>query len=148
MKKFIIIAATAFVSMASFANVDPVNGRVLEAFRSSFADAKNVEWKSLDESGLFQATFNYQNSELSAFYSEEGEMVAVARYINKNNLPIMVTKAIQERFSEHAIQTAIERISYGATTYHVTLNSPKSSLMVVVSPSGELSVSKKIKHKL
>ena len=84
MKKFIIIAATAFVSMASFANVDPVNGRVLEAFRSSFADAKNVEWKSLDESGLFQATFNYQNSELSAFYSEEGEMVAVARYINKN----------------------------------------------------------------
>jgi len=148
MKKFIIIAATAFVSMASFANVDPVNGRVLEAFRSSFADAKNVEWKSLDESGLFQATFNYQNSEVSAFYSEEGEMVAVARYINKNNLPIMVTKAIQERFADHAIQTVIERISYGSTTYHVTLNSPKSSLMVVVSPSGELAVSKKIKHKL
>ena len=99
MKKFIIIAATAFVSMSSFANVDPVNGRVLEAFRSSFADAKNVEWKSLDESGLFQATFNYQNSELSAFYSEEGEMVAVARYINKNNLPIMVTKSYPGTFS-------------------------------------------------
>ena len=148
MKKFILIAATAFVSLASFANVDPVNGRVLEAFRSSFADAKNVQWKSLDESGLFQATFNYQNNELSAFYNEEGEMVAIARYINKNNLPIMVTKAIQERFAEHAIQTVIEKIAYGVTSYHVTLASPKSSLLVVVSPSGEINVSKKIKNKL
>lgn len=148
MKKLILIAATAFVSMASFANVDPVNGRVLEAFRTSFADAKNVQWKSLDESGLFQATFNYQNSDLSAFFNEEGEMVAVARYINKANLPIMVTKQIQERFPEHVIQTAIEHIAYGTTTYHLTMSSPKSSLVVAVSPSGDISVSKKIKHKM
>ena len=32
MKKLILIAATAFVSLASFANVDPVNGRVLGSF--------------------------------------------------------------------------------------------------------------------
>ncbi|ULQ51850.1 hypothetical protein [Flavihumibacter fluvii] len=148
MKKIILIAAAAFASMASFANVDPVTGKVLEAFRASFADAKNVQWKSLDESGLFQATFNYQNSELSAFYSEDGEMVAVARYINKANLPIMVSKEINERYPDHAIQTVIERIANGSTTYHVTLNSPKSSLVVAVSPSGDFSVSKKIKHKL
>jgi hypothetical protein len=148
MKKIILIAVTAFVSLASFANVDPVNGRVLEAFRTSFADAKNVQWKSLDESGLFQATFNYQNSELSAYFNEEGEMVAVARYINKANLPIMVTKAVEERFPEHVIQTVIEKIAYGATTYHLTMNSPKSSLLLAVSPNGDINVSKKIKHKL
>ncbi len=75
-------------------------------------------------------------------------MVAVARYINKANLPIMVTKQIQERFPEHVIQTAIEHIAYGTTTYHLTMSNPKSSLVVAVSPSGDISVSKKIKHKM
>ena len=148
MKKLLLIAATAFASLTGFANVDPVNGKVLEAFRTTFADAKNVQWKSLEESGLFQATFNYQNADVSAYYSEDGEMVALARYINKANLPIVVTKSIQERFPEHVIQTVIEHIAYGSTTYHVTLNSPKSSVVVAVSPSGDLSVSKKIKHKM
>ena len=105
----------------------------MEAFRTSFADAKNVQWKSLDESGLFQATFNYQNSELNAYYNEEGEMVALARYINKTNLPIMVTKAVQERFPETCYPTAIEKIAYGSTSYHLTLNSPKTSLSVCIS---------------
>ena len=148
MKKIILIAATAFLSLAGFANVDPVNGRVLEAFRTTFADAKNVQWKSLDESGLFQATFTYQNNELSAYYNEEGEMVAMAHYIDKANLPIMVAKAIKERFPDHVLQTAIEKIAYGATTYHITLNSPKSALLVSVNPEGEINVSKKIKHKM
>jgi hypothetical protein len=147
MKKFMLMAATAFISFTGFANVDPVTGVVLASFRTAFADAKNVQWKSLEDSGLFQATFNYQNTELSAFFNEDGEMVAVARYIDKTSLPIMVTKEIKERYPEHVIQTVIEHIAYGSTTYHITLNSQKSSLVVAVSPSGDFSVSKRIKHK-
>lgn len=148
MKKIFLIAATAFVSLASFANVDPITGKVQEAFRTTFSTAKNVQWKSLEEAGLFQATFNYQNSELNAYYNADGEMVAIARYINKENLPILVTQKIQERFPEHIVLNVIEHISYGITTYHLTLHSPKSSMVVSVSPEGDISVTKKIKNKL
>lgn len=148
MKKIIIIAATAFVSLSSFASVDPVTGRVLESFRTSFSDAKNVQWKSLDDAGLYQATFNYGNSELSAFYNADGDMVATARYVSVDNLPIMVSKAIRERYPEHIIKNVIEHISSGNTTYHVTLHGQKSSMIVSATPSGGLSVFKKVKNKL
>ena len=148
MKKFILIAATAFISLASFANVDPITGKVLESFRTEFASAKNVQWKSLDDAGLFQATFTYKNTELSAFYDAEGSLVATARYIDKNNLPIMVTKAIQEKYPEHTMKNAIEHIANGTTTYHVTLHGVKSSMIVSASSAGNLSVFKKIKNKL
>lgn len=148
MKKFILIAATAFVSLASFASVDPITGKVLEAFRTEFASAKNVQWKSLDEAGLYQATFSYRNTELSAFYDVEGSLVATARYIDKENLPIMVTKAIQEKYPEHVMKNVIEHIANGSTTYHVTLHGVKSSMIVSASPAGNLNVFKKIKNKL
>lgn len=148
MKKFIVIAATVFVSMASFASVDPITGKVLESFRTEFADAKNVQWKSLEDAGLFQATFNYRNAEISAFYDAEGSLVATARYINKANLPIMVTKSIQEKYPEHVMKNVIEHIANGTTTYHVTLHGEKSSMIVSATPAGSLSIFKKIKHKL
>ncbi|GAO42398.1 hypothetical protein [Flavihumibacter petaseus] len=148
MKKFIIIAATAFVSLSSFASVDPVTGKVLESFRSEFADAKNVQWKSLDDAGLYQATFNFRNTELSAFYNADGEMVATARYISIENLPILVTKAIQDRYPDHIVKNVIEHISGGNTTYHITLHGQKSSMIVSATPSGNISVFKKVKNKL
>jgi len=148
MKKLIVIAATAFVSLASFANVDPITGKVLESFRTEFADAKNVQWKSLDDAGLFQATFSYRNTELSAFYDAEGALVATARYIDKSSLPIMVAKSIQEKYPEHVMKNVIEHIANGVTTYHVTLLGVKSSMIVSATPAGQLSIFKKVKHKL
>lgn len=148
MKKILLIAATAFVSMASFASVDPVKGKVLESFRTEFSEAKNVQWKSLEDAGLYQATFQYRNTELSAFYDEAGELVATARYVSRENLPIMVTKAIRETYPEHVVRNVIEHISNGSTTYHVTLHGEKSSMIVSASPGGNLSVFKKIKSKL
>ncbi len=150
MKKFIIIAATAFVSLSSFAGTgpfafDPVTGKVLEAFRSNFSEAKNVEWKSLDDAGLFQATFLYKNTELKAYYNSDGEMVATARYIDLDNLPIMVRKTISERYPEHVMKNAIEQISGDATTYYVTLHGVKTSMIVASTPAGSLSVFKKVK---
>jgi len=147
MKKIFVIAAATFVSLASFANIDPITGNVQKAFRTEFKDAKNVSWKSLDESGLFQATFTYRDSELSAFYNADGELVATARYISKENLPIMVIKAISERYPDHVIKNVIEHTANGATTYHVTLHGEKSSLIVTSTPSGSLSVFKKVKIK-
>ncbi|MFT4023057.1 MAG: hypothetical protein QM664_04635 [Flavihumibacter sp.] len=147
MKKFILIAAAAFASISVFANADPVTGKVLESFRTNFSDAKNVAWKSLDESGLFQATFLYNNSELSAFYNADGEMVATARYINTDNLPILVQKAIADRYPNHIMKNVIEHISGEITTYYVTLHSAKSSMIVSSTPGGTLSVFKSVKVK-
>ncbi len=148
MKKIIVIAATAFISLSSFANVDPITGKVLQSFRSEFSDAKNVQWKSLDDAGLFQATFSFNNTELSAFYNADGELVATARYISKENLPIMAAKAIAERYPEAKVGNVIEHISNGVTTYHVTLNSEKVGMIVSANASGDLTVFKKIKNKL
>jgi hypothetical protein len=42
----------------------------------------------------------------------------------------------------------IEHTSNGNTTYHMTLHSPKSSMLVNVTADGDISISKKIKNRL
>lgn len=148
MKKLIVIAATAFVSLSSYASVDPVTGRVLESFRSTFAEAKNVQWKSLNNSDSYQVSFIYRETELTAFYNADGELTGTARYITVNNVPFMITKAIGERYPEHIIKDVIEHTDGGTITYHLTLHGQKNSMIVSANASGSLTVFKKVKNKL
>ncbi|HQD10852.1 MAG TPA: hypothetical protein PLQ65_14375, partial [Flavihumibacter sp.] len=82
-----------------------------------------------------------------AFYNADGEMVATARYIDIDNLPIMVRKAISDRYPDHIMKNAIEHISGETTTYYVTLHGLKSSLVVSSTAAGTLNVFKKVKAK-
>ena len=146
MKKLLLIltlSASSF-AFANAANVNPVNERTLQAFKADFSTANDVTWASIENDGYYRATFKYNNETILAIYSPEGELLSTARYIVKEALPIMVTTELNKQYGTHIIRTVIERTANGETSYFVTLENEKSSLIVQAKTSGSISIYKKL----
>lgn len=146
MKKLLLIltlSASSF-AFANAATVEPVSQRILQSFKTDFNAANDVKWITIEDNGLYQATFKYNNEEVIAIYNLEGELLGTARYIVKEALPIMVTTELNKQYGGHIIRTVIERTTNGETSYFVTLESEKTSLIVQAKTSGNLSVYKKL----
>lgn len=146
MKKLLLIltiSASSF-AFASATTIDPVSQKTLNSFRTDFSTANDAKWVSVAGEDLYQVTFKYNNEEVIAIYNPEGELLSTARYIVKEALPIMVTTELNKQYNNYIIRTVIERTASGETSYYVTLESEKSSLIVNAKTSGNISLYKKL----
>jgi len=146
MKKLLLMLALSASSFA-FANattIEPVNQKALQSFKADFTSANDVKWATIEKEELYQVSFKYNNEEIIAIYNPEGELLSTARYIVREALPIMVTTELNKQYNNYIVRTVIERTTNGETSYFVTLESEKSSLIVNAKPSGSISVYKKL----
>ncbi|MDI3318600.1 hypothetical protein [Pinibacter soli] len=143
MKKLLILAAL-FISFSSFSYAINVNQKILNSFKKDFSTAINVQWKALEET-VYQAEFSYNGELFNAYYNEDGELIGSARFINKGNMPLLISKSLQEKYGNFLIRTAIEYNNGNETSYFITMVSQCKSVIVQASPSGSLSVVKKFK---
>jgi hypothetical protein len=147
MKKLIIaLFVTAIGSSAFAAQVNPQNEKVLQAFSTAFADAKNVNWVEVKGEDIFHATFELNDEKLDVFMDAEGEVLATTRYITAKQLPMAVTKQLAAKYAGYAVSPSI--IEYSAqneTGYYITLASEKNTITVKADSAGSLSVFKKQK---
>ena len=88
MKKIIVTLAVALSIMCSFAGEVKVSSRVLDAFNSNFASAKEVSWTATNS--YYKATFVFNDQHVFAFYGTDGELMGLTRYISSVDLPIIV----------------------------------------------------------
>lgn len=147
MKKLLLILTLSVSSFAfaSATTVEPVSQKILQSFKTDFTTANEVKWVAIEGGeNLYQATFKYNNEEVIAIYNPEGELLGTARYIVKEALPIMVTTELNKQYGTYIVRTVIERTANGETSYFVTLENEKSSLIVQARTSGNLSVYKKL----
>lgn len=143
MKKLLILAAL-FISFSSFSYAIEVNQKILTSFKKDFSTAINVQWKALEEN-VYQAAFSNNGEQFNAYYNEEGELIGSARYISKANMPLLISKSLQEKYGTFLIRTAIEYNNGNETSYFITMVSQYKSVVLQASPSGGLSVVKKFK---
>lgn len=136
------------ISSASFSfAAEPANQKILNAFKADFSSVGTVSWKPSNNQGIYEGIFTQNGSEVHVFYTEEGEMIGSSRFIQKDQLPLLVQQAITERYGSYAMSTLIERVQDGATTYFVNLQNQKHALMVQSTPDGSLSIFKKTRIK-
>jgi hypothetical protein len=69
----------------------------------------------------FKVTFKLNNMVLFAFYSGNGELLAVVRNILSTQLPIQLLMDLKETYSKYWITDLFEINSDNQTTYYVTL---------------------------
>jgi len=143
MKKLLILAAL-FISFSSFSYAINVNQKILNSFKKDFSTAVNVQWKALEET-VYEAEFTYNGDQFNAYYNEDGELIGSARYISKANMPLLISKSLQEKYGNFLIRTAIEYNNGNETSYFITMVSQYKSVVLQASPSGSLSVVKKFK---
>jgi hypothetical protein len=146
MKKLFATAAFAVVvGLTSFAADIKVNQRVLAAFQKEFATATNVSWEVLKNEDIYHASFVYANEIMEAYFSAEGEMIAAARHITQEKLPLLVAKSLREQFGQYQFKQASEYMTAETTSYIVHLENAKALVSLRVYNTGNTEVLKKIK---
>lgn len=114
MKKKIITLTTALVLIANimFANTgkNSVPELVLSAFDQTFSHAKEVNWENFGN--YFKATFWQKGKTEYAYYSGNGEFMAVAKNILSDKLPEALRTELKNKFQGYWITDLAEyRIS-------------------------------------
>lgn len=146
MKKLLVTAAFAvMLGVTSFAADIKMNQRVLAAFEREFTTATNVSWEVLKNEGIYHASFIYGNEVMEAYYNAEGEMIAAARHLSLERLPLLVSKSIRENFSRYQFKSASEYMNAEHTSYIVTLENEKSKVVARIYGSGSVEILKKSK---
>jgi hypothetical protein len=112
---------------SSFAN--PTEGHN-DAVNASFhKDFKKAELLTTEPGKNYtKLTFKMNDMVLSAFYGEDGQLLAVTRNIRSNQLPIQLLLQIKKDYTAYWISDLFEFSSDGSSAYYITLENADSKV--------------------
>lgn len=148
MKKIITVLAVIFsLSTGAIYAADGSNAgkTLLKSFNKEFTGASNVSWTKVSDE-LYRARFDYKGKDVRAFYTESDGLVAVGSVITADQLPLMVSKAIDAKYAGYDKTESIEYTMDGETQWLVTVSDGKEGAILIISGSGGLNVFKKLKY--
>ena len=142
---FAVLIAVVFTGTA-FANTgNAVSKAVKESFQKEFAGAQSVSWETLVEKDIYHASFIYNNERLNAYFDGNGSLLATGRYLKAENLPMLITKGISDRFSRYDVVESIEFVTGNETSYIIKVENEKVKLYIQAYIDGSSVVLKKEK---
>jgi hypothetical protein len=148
--KHLSIAVILFLSVIG-TQANPLFGKDepnfvgVENFNRQFPQATGISYKVKGQ--FTEVNFIWNGIPLQAFYDHDGNPLATARTIDKDNLPLSVQLSMKKEYSTGVVTSAVEYtdISDGLC-YYVTMATPKMTYLLHVSTSGDISVFKKMKN--
>src|ERR1700730_15536446 len=108
MKKIMIAMVIIFTVMrtTAFANEIFVKQEVLNAFKIEYSSAKEVNWTVGDN--YYKASFTMNDQKLFAFYTIDGEFLALTRYVSSLGLPENIQNSLRKQFKEKWVTDLFE----------------------------------------
>ena len=144
MKKLLLTAATALFSLAVFA-AEPttVTEKVLQAFQTSFKDAKQVTWE--EYKNVYEVRFMHNDIKSRITYDTDGNIMKTVRYYSEDQLPLLVKVRIKEKFAGKKVFGVTEVASADTIVYHVVLEDAKTWTSIECDAYGQSTVVKRMK---
>ena len=131
MKKRILAWALllTIAATSTFANTrEGTNERVINSFKKEFAAARDVQWEQTRN--YVKATFTLNEQVLFAFYSQDGELLALTRNIVSGQLPINLLADLKKNYNGYWITDLFEMAADNSTSYYVTLESADYTIIL------------------
>ncbi|HQV05126.1 MAG: hypothetical protein R2796_02560 [Chitinophagaceae bacterium] len=136
MKKMIIMLAITISTVNAFAGEENVNQQVLNAFKTEFTTAKDVNWTVAQN--YYMATFFYNDKYVYAYYNEGGDLLGVSRHIRLENLPISLQATLKNKYyKNYWISDLIEVSKNNTIQYYITLENADKQLVLQSSGSNQ-----------
>ena len=129
MKKRILFIAMMIVFGAGtmFANsVEVVNEKVLSSFQKKYGSAKEVKWQKGDQ--YLKATFVLNEKVYFAYYSEDGEKLALVRNLTTFELPMTLQDELKESYPQYWISDLFEINGKEDAAYYVTVENADAKI--------------------
>jgi hypothetical protein len=139
----LVFGLLAIMGVSNAYPSEKVSPKVLASFKSEFSSAKNVEWET--GSNYFRATFSMNEQRIFAYYTVDGELMSVARYISSIQLPINLFSNLKNDYSKYWISDLFEVSNSEGLHYYVTLETADTKLMMRSSNGGSWSTYSKNK---
>ena len=136
---FLIISSIA-VMAGERADVDP---KILSAFQKEFSFAKDAKWEV--KGNLTQVNFLLNDQGVIAWYNSDAELVTTARNILYNQLPISVIRTLEKEYAGADLSGITEVNRNNETYYQIRADEKSKKYLLKASPSGNITVLKKIK---
>ena len=141
MKKIILTLAIAVSTLSAFAGEDNVSPKVLDAFKTEFTTAKEVEWTA--GSNYYKATFTYNGKHVFAFYNTDGELLGLTRYLSPVDLPIGLQTNLKKNYSKYWVSDLFEVAKNNGTSYYITLENADTKIVLNAADGNDWSVYQK-----
>jgi hypothetical protein len=122
---FLTLGVSSSFAATTTSNNDE-NQVILASFRKDFRTAELIGIEAKKE--YTKVTFKLNNLVLFAFYSENGDLIAVVRNILSSQLPIQLLMDLKQNHSNCWITDLFEIDSNGETNYYVTLENGDSQV--------------------
>lgn len=146
MKKFFIATCLMVVlaAQSAFAS-DPtyVSRPVRQSFEKEFAGAQSVNWEFLSSKSIYHATFTVNSEKMHAYFDSEGELLVTGREVKAENLPLLVTKTLQQQYGVFSVSEVVELNDGSQTSYVVKVNKADQQHFVQAYTDGSLNRLKK-----
>lgn len=143
---------TVFASPASGTNTpgtpvttvkEEVNARVLGAFKKEFASAREITWTIAGN--YYLASFVYNDQHVAAYYSNEGELMALTRYISPADLPLALQSNLRKNYADYWISDLFEVANEEGTAYYITLEDAEVKMVLKATDGRSWKHFKKVK---
>ena len=130
MKKIMIALVMMITVMktTAFANEIIVKQEVLNAFKIEYSSAKDVNWTVGDN--YYKASFTMNDQKLFAFYSIDGEFLALTRYVSSLQLPENIQNSLRKQFKEKWVTDLFEVVNGEGTMYYATLENADTKIIL------------------
>lgn len=143
MKKMILTLVIAISSLAVFAGEEDVSKKVLDAFKTEFTTAKEVEWTT--GSDYYKAAFIYNDNHVFAFYGLNGNLLGITRYISPVDLPISLQISLKKNNEDYWISDLFEMSKNNSTSYYITIENADTQKVLKSTGGSDWEIYKTVK---
>jgi hypothetical protein len=138
--------ATLILSSAIAADNQP-SYAAKQAFEKEFAGIKEVKWQEMSKrNGIYVASFVFNSETLQAIFTEEGEFLGTTRAINKEQLPILVLKELNNNYTNNTIINIYEHSAPEGLNFYITVSDEKGEQLLKATGNGQITTHKRSKR--
>jgi len=143
MKKTLLALVVLISSLAVNAADENVNEKVLNAFKTEFTTASQVEWTT--GPNYYKASFVFNDKHVFAFYNTDGRLLGLTRNITCSELPLKLQTDLKKNYDHYWISDLFEAAREEGTTYYLTLENADTRLVLRASADDSWTIKEKIK---
>jgi|SRR6218665_2893130 len=145
MKKFFLAAMMCTLGIASvFANPVEKDPKAEELFSRQFSGAQHISWSRTTE-GVLKVSFVWGGHSSVAYFNEKSELVASARSMFFDQLPMTVVRSVETKFKSPVVTEVREISTEEGTSYNLVLEEGVKKFKIKVNSSGEVLSKERVK---
>ena len=144
MKK-VLYLVMLLTSLSAAANNPPeINDKVMKAFKETFSEAENVNWREMENS--CQADFKMSEIKVRALYNKEGILLQTVRYYDEKTLPSNILAKLKSKQAGKEIFGVTEIATDSEIAFHIVLKDEKNWYWMKSDAVGNMELTQKLKR--